>query len=162
MANVTQAVYAAEWALRSMLDHSHEAPTVQIHGSVLTLPIERKFADLNSIQAYVDAVLQLNWIKETYPRASLPVTVRERRGQELAHYERLTATVAIPPYERGQAWAMREIVVLHELAHHLATESGHGPNFTEVFVNLVKELMGAEVGFILHSLYMEEGVSVGT
>ena len=156
--NVTQAVYRAEWALRFMLDNAGTSPSVTIHGSTLTLPVERRFGNLANVQTYCDKVLALNWVQAKYPRALRPVVVRERKGQEKAHYERMRAVIAVPPYERGKAWAMREIVVLHELAHHLDTGYGHGVTFTATYEDLVTELIGPEAGFILRALYYDEGV----
>jgi len=42
--------------------------------------------------------------------------------------ERAGATVAVPTYGSGTGWALRELVILHELAHHLADdgEVAHG------------------------------------
>jgi putative metallohydrolase (TIGR04338 family) len=161
VANVTDAVYTAEHGLRAMLDRSHDAPTVCVHGSTLTLPVERKFACLESIQRYIDAVLNLNWVKAQYENAQHPIKVRERQGQRYAHYEPWTHVIAIPPHERNRAWAMRELVVLHELAHHLDTGRGHSETFTDTFVTLVSELMGPEAGFVLRTLFYDENVRVG-
>lgn len=149
-------MYRAENILNEMLERSHDAPTVQMYGSTFTLPIERKFASVESIQTYVDAVLALNWVRKQFPRALDPVAVRVRKGQEMAYYERWNRVIAIPVINR---WAMREMVVLHELAHHLSS-GGHGKEFIDAFVVLVSELMGTEAGFILRGLFYDEGVGL--
>lgn len=155
-----QAVYAAEHRLEQMFDSSYDFPKVEIYGSTLTLPIERKFADLSSVQRYVNSVLGLNWVRERYVRANKPVRVRERKGHTKAHYESWDHIIALPLHEQNKAWALREVVVLHELAHHLCGASGHGPQFCGILVTLMREIIGPEAGFILQCLYHDEGVEV--
>lgn len=159
-------VYQAESLVRRVLDRADAgSPTVQLHGSTLTMPIERRFASVESMQRYVDLVLRLNWVRTAWPgRAGVPVTVRERRGQTSAHYERATATIAIPPHEHNRAWAMRELVLLHEVAHHLAPSRiapSHGPEFVDRFTTLVTEIVGPEAGLLLRSAMHDCGVRVG-
>ena len=52
-------VYEAEHLVRTMFDRADQRGlrTVDMLGSTLTLPVERKFASLDSVQTYVDAVL---------------------------------------------------------------------------------------------------------
>ena len=157
-------VYAAEQLVRRVYDLADRSDcrTLNIHGSHITLPIERRFADTNSIQRYLDLVTNLSWVRDEWPRAAVPLRVRARAGQRAAHYERHTATIAIPPYESNQAWAMREFVVLHELAHHLAPDAAaaaHGPEFVDRCSRLVTELIGAEAGLLLRSTMHSEGVT---
>ena len=147
-------VYAAEQLVRSMLDRALKLgiQTIELHGSTITVPVERRFGDIASIQRYVDAVLALNWVRDEWPRqAATPVTVRARAGQRAAHYEQHPPTIAIPPWVAGRAWAMREMVVLHELGHHLAVGEGHGPEFVATYTRLVTEVIGAEAGLLLTS-----------
>src|SRR5438045_7489049 len=105
-------VYAAEdaWALH--LDAARRgARRAQIAGSSVLLPEERHFGTLTSAQQYVDHVLS---------GQDLPaVRLRERRGQQRAHWE-APATIALPVPLHGTPWAMREAVLLHEVAHHVA------------------------------------------
>ena len=53
-------------------------------------------------------------------RSRCALTVRARRGVTAAHYENAAGagTIAVPD-RRPADWAMRELVVLHEVAHHL-------------------------------------------
>lgn len=154
-------VYAAEQQVRLLFDsaESHNVRTVQVQGSTLTLPVERKFGSVESVQSYVDAVLALNWVRERYA-APTPVAVRARRGQALAHYDALPPTIAVPLHERNRAWALREMVVLHEIAHHLAPSSAsHGRQFVDCFIELVTEIIGPEAGLVLRSA-MHENAAV--
>ena len=153
-----QGIYSAEQKLRSMLDRS-DAP-VEIFGSTITLQSDRKFGDVQAVQRYVDSVLSLNWVRSRWTQAWVPVRVRERRGAAKAHYEGWSAVIAVPPHEKGGSWAMREIVVLHEIAHHLSRGEyySHGPKFVEAFTELVEEIMSSQAAFLLRALLHEEGV----
>jgi putative metallohydrolase (TIGR04338 family) len=96
-------------------------------------------------------------------RTVLPVHVRRRSGQKFAHYEHMTRTFAIPDHQNSSGWAMREIVILHELSHHLATRGeSHGSAFTSTFLHLVREVMGPEVGLLLTDAYTQHDVRFGT
>lgn len=160
-------VYEAESMVRVIFDRADERNlrTVDLHGSTLTLPIERKFASLESVQSYVDAVLNLNWVRESWPAAGTVVHVRERSGTGASHYERDTRTIAVPLHRRNEAWALRELVVLHELAHHFEPEGSdlpaHGGHFVDRFVTLVSEIIGHEAGFVLRASMLDTGVRVG-
>ncbi|MCE5291664.1 MAG: TIGR04338 family metallohydrolase [Nocardiaceae bacterium] len=167
-------VYDAEKLVRAMFDNvaSSSRREVQLHGSTITLPIERRFASVESVQHYVDRVLSLNWVRNTWPEAAIPVTVRSRAGQTAAHYEPQSATIAVPPGQPGRVWAMRELVVLHELAHHLAprtpngapqssSDSPHGPAFLGRLLTLVSELIGAEAAFVLRVTLHDCGAQEG-
>ncbi|EME66538.1 hypothetical protein G352_04310 [Rhodococcus ruber BKS 20-38] len=154
------AVYEAESLVRTMFDRADERGlrVVELAGSQVTLPVERRFASLESVQAYVDAVLALNWVRARWPRASVRARVRARAGNSAAHYESDCATIALPEHHANTAWAFRELVVLHELAHHLdpsdpddPTEPPHGPAFVDRFLTLVGEIVGPEAAFALRA-----------
>lgn len=154
-------LYGAENEVRRMLDLAVEHPTVAFHGSTLTLSPDRKFGDLTGVQRYVDRVLGLNWVRSSFPYATKPITVRERKGQEKAHYEPLRHVIAVPPnIGHRSSWAMREIVVLHEVAHHLAPYTSHGPQFAAAFLELVDGLMTPEAAFLLRTAFLANGVEI--
>ena len=152
-----QAVYRAEDAIAETLK---QGGTIEHQGSRLTLEAERQFGDLASIQTYVDRVLALRTIA-SLERASTPVTVRERRGNAKAHYERATATIAVPGH-RHTGWAMRETVVLHELAHHLDPHPvpAHGPSYTATLVHLYEKVMSPEAAHLLRVQMWDTGVLI--
>jgi putative metallohydrolase (TIGR04338 family) len=88
--------------------------------------------------------------------------VRSRRGLNAAHYEVSgeTAVIAVPA--GTQRWAMRELVVLHEIAHHLCpVEPAHGGEFVSTLCELAEVVMGPEVGHVLRVVYAKEGVRLG-
>lgn len=156
-------VYDAENLVHRIFDRSAEFPVIEVAGSQLTLPVERHFATLESVQAYVDAVLALAPVRAQWSRAEVPVVVRERRGQQQADYQRLTAVLAVPLHAGNRAWALRELVILHELSHHLADaeEEPHGPAFTERLLALTGEVVGEEAAFLLRTTMWDNGVRIG-
>ncbi|MDT4913698.1 MAG: hypothetical protein QOC66_2826 [Pseudonocardiales bacterium] len=155
-------LYEAEGVLARMIDRRVDFPVAEAFGSRVTVPDDRKFGDIDSVQRYVDAVLALDWVRRAAPgRAALPVRVRARAGATKAEYEFATHTIAVPPHRVGGRWAMRELVVLHELTHHLAPDAGHGPEFAAQLLELVEELVGVEAAFLLRSSLIDSGVHLG-
>lgn len=136
---------------------SHSQRDIDFFGARLTLPPEARFASVESVQRYVDEVLAL--VDNRWPAG--PVTVRARRGATAAHYEcdGDRATIAVPDDRNGSAWAMRELVILHELAHHLCPQDGpaHGHEFVTLYPELAGLAMGPEVEFVLRTVYAREG-----
>ena len=157
------AFYHAENLVLGMFDRASDFRAVHLAGSTVTLPVERRFASVESVQDYVDAVLALPWVRETWPQATTPVTVRRRTGSAKAHYHRAGAVIALPGHVANHAWALRELVVLHELAHHLTdpAEADHGAAFAGTLVELVSDVIGAEAGFALRVTLLDAGVAVG-
>ncbi|GGL39087.1 hypothetical protein GCM10011588_62190 [Nocardia jinanensis] len=164
-------VYDAEQLVRSIFDRAAEfgQRTVEVHGSRLTLPVERKFASVDSVQRYCDRVLALSWVAATWARAGVPLRVRARAGTVAAHYESEGSVLAVPVDAersgRGRtAWALRELVVLHELAHHLEPRPGavaaHGPGFCGRYLELAEGVIGPEAGLLLRMTFHDCGVRV--
>ncbi|WP_328389404.1 TIGR04338 family metallohydrolase [Nocardia sp. NBC_00416] len=166
-------VYDAEQLVRVIFDRAAEFGhrTIELHGSRLTLPDERKFASVESVQRYCDRVLALGWVASNWARAGVPIRVRARAGTVAAHYESDPAVLAVPVHadraSRGgrSAWALRELVVLHELAHHLeprpAAVAAHGPGFCGRYVELVDGVIGPEAGLLLRVTLHDCGVRLG-
>lgn len=161
-------LYAAEDQIARMLDRASGrsaggGSTVEFHGSRLTLPVERRFADVASVQRFVDAVLSLASVRARWGVLP-PVTVRERAGQRAAHYEP-PGGIAVPARER---WALRELVVCHEIAHHVADHTAqragggdrarHGPPFPDCYAALVGHVIGPEVELLLRGAFHQSGV----
>ncbi|MDI9901879.1 TIGR04338 family metallohydrolase [Rhodococcus sp. IEGM 1409] len=155
------AVYEAETLVRTMFDRADERGlrSVEVMGSTITLPVERKFGSVESVQTYCDQLLGLNWVRETWPRATVSVSVRSRAGNAAAHYS--NDVIAVPD-DRDGRWALREFVVLHELAHHLgdpaSDEASHGPEFVDRYTRLVGEIIGPEATFVLRAMFLAGGV----
>lgn len=152
-------VYAAENILARLYSRAVESenPVVTINGVTVTLPPEARFASVESIQAYVDRVLAMPAVREEFgDAATRPVRVRRRRGSKAAHY--CAGEIAIPDQHDGK-WAMRELVVLHELAHHLARIGGHGPRFANTMLTLFGLVLGPETELIGRMLFADGQVS---
>jgi putative metallohydrolase (TIGR04338 family) len=154
-------VYAAEEFVRTLFDRAaeHGSPTVQFFGAQLTLPPEGRFGSVASVQRYIDDVLALPAVRQHWPELP-PVRVRARRAATAAHYENRggAGVIAVPDRDTAD-WAMRELVVLHEVAHHLCpAQPSHGPEFVATLCTLAELVMGPEVGHVLRVVYAEEGV----
>lgn len=153
-------VYAAEEFVRTLFDRAAERGNrvVDFFGTALTLPPEARFATVESVQRYIDDVLALTAVRHRWPEAN-GLTVRARRGATAAHYERDRAGAAIAVPDQRTGWALRELVVLHEIAHHLCdAEPAHGPEFVATFCDLAGVVMGPEVAHVLRVVYAKEGV----
>ena len=153
-------VYAAEEFVRTLFDRAGQRGnrSVDFFGTALTLPPEGRFASVSAVQRYVDDVLSHPGVRQRWPGAD-PLTVRARRAATAAHYERSDdgATIAVP--DRRTTWALRELVVLHEIAHHLSdAEPPHGHEFVATFCDLAAAVMGPEAGHVLRVVYSKEGV----
>ena len=142
----TRRVYDAEDTLLFMLDNGG---TVQFMGSSLTMPVERRFGDLEGVRRYLAAVRDLPW---GYPDVPAP-TVRLRRGHTKAQWE--NGVIALPDGIGRKGWAMREVVVLHEYAHHVtwhtAGVTGHGQQFQHVYLGLIENAVGPEAAFVVRA-----------
>jgi putative metallohydrolase (TIGR04338 family) len=162
-------VYAAEEFVRTLFDRSaqHGSGVIDFFGTQLTLPPEARFASVDAVRRYVEEVLALPAVLQRWPAVE-PVAVRARRGLTAAHYEpgsggqersdRGVATIAVP--ERHTSWALRELVVLHEIAHHLSpTGAPHGKEYVATMAELAGCVMGPEVQHVLRVIYSKEGVA---
>jgi putative metallohydrolase (TIGR04338 family) len=88
----------------------------------------------------------------------VPPSIRHRTGGTRAHYETAEGVIAIPS---DHMWAMRESVVLHEIAHHLCvtghSRALHDRHFTTTMLTLVREQMGHEAELLLRTGYQAAG-----
>ena len=155
-------VYAAEQFVRTLFDRAaqHSSRAIDFFGDPITLPPEARFGSMESVQRYIDEVLALPAVRTRWPQAG-DITVRPRRAATAAHYENRDGTGMIAVPERGAAgWAMRELVVLHEVAHHLTADRGpaHGPDFVATLCSLAAAVMGPELEHVLRVVYSKEGV----
>lgn len=148
-------VYGAEEFARTLFDRAaeHGSGVIDFFGTSLTLPPEARFGSVQDVQRYVDQVLALPSVQ------AAALTVRPRRGAKAAHYENRDGAGVIAVPEQTTRWALRELVVLHEVAHHLSPiDPPHGPEFAATFVELAGTVMGPEAGHVLRVLYAKHGV----
>jgi putative metallohydrolase (TIGR04338 family) len=154
-------VYAAEEFVRTLFDRAaeHGSRSVEFFGEQLTLPPEARFGSVPAVQRYVDDVLALPAVRQQWPKIA-PLTVRARRASTAAHYENRDGTgiIAVPDLATAD-WAMRELVVLHEIAHHLCgARPAHGSAYVATLRTLAELVMGPELGHVLRVVYAKEGV----
>ena len=154
-------VYAAEEFVRTLFDRAaeHGSSSVEFFGTQLTLPPEGRFGSLAAVRRYVNDVLALPAVQREWPGVA-PLRVRARRASTAAHYENRDGAGVIAVPQRDDAdWAMRELVVLHEIAHHLCdVQPAHGPQYVTTLCTLTELVMGPEVGHVLRVVYAKEGV----
>ena len=157
-------VYRAEDAWGDRLDAARlGAARATVAGSSVLLPAERRLGSLEAAAAYAARVLALPAVVEAFGTVE-PPALRTRKGLRAAHWE-APGTVALPVPAHGEPWALRETVLLHELAHHLGETTGrsrgHRPPFPAVVLLLVEAVLGAEAAFALRVEYGEHDVEVG-
>lgn len=158
-------VYRAEDAWAARLDAARRgAPLATVGGSAVLLPAERRFGTLDSAASYAARVLALPEVRALAGDLAVP-ELRTRRGQRAAHWEP-PGVIALPLPTHGEPWALRESVLLHELAHHVLSRIGvaapHAAPFPAVVLLLVEAALGPEAVLALRVDYGREGVEVGS
>jgi putative metallohydrolase (TIGR04338 family) len=157
-------VYRAEDAWGARLDAARlGARLARIGGSQLVLPAERRFGTLEAVEGYSRRVLALPEVVGLAGSLT-PPRLRVRQGTRSAHWEQ-PGVMALPVPPHGEPWALRETVVLHELAHHVGELGGlcrgHRPPFPAVVLLLVTAVLGDEAALALRVHYGQEKVEVG-
>lgn len=106
------------------------------------------------IQAYVEEVLAMGWQRWRAGHSG-PVEVRIVHG--------LTAENGTALYRSGSIYvppAVEEIIVLHELGHHLSPAlPPHGDQFVTVFLDLIERVMNKAAAQTLRECLATEGIS---
>ena len=155
-------VYDAEHLVHRIFDRSAEYPVVEVAGSRITLPVERRFGSIDAVQRYVDGVLALPWVAATWDRARHRCGSGNGAGEAQAHYQRVGSIMAVPGYRAGSGWALRELVILHELAHHLATAS-RSPrrSLCRPTADVGRRIVGPEAALLLRVTMLDVGVEIG-
>ncbi|MFL6091260.1 MAG: DUF2786 domain-containing protein [Aeromicrobium sp.] len=151
-----RATYQAENRLNRWLASANPGITVDL---VTYEPeVEGRFVGPADVQRYVDRVLEhLRDAGKDYGGAEREdVRVRARHGHTRAVYS--FGVIAIPPFEVGGSWALRELVVLHEIAHHLDGSGGHGAGFRATFIRLLEDIGRPVWAELLHLAFASEGL----
>lgn len=128
---------------------------------------EPRFTRPEEVQPFVDAVLarlqaQAKQFGSRYGgRESRHVRVSPMHGFTRATYS--NGWISIPVRERGGAWALRGLVVVHELAHHLNIGDGaiidqHGDGFRTTMLQLLEDIGWVEIAAMLQAALREVGV----
>ena len=128
---------------------------VAFHGTLMTPEQDRKFGQVPDISRYLSWLRSKNWGHGDVPAP----TVRVRRGATKATWQ-APGVIAIP----DAAWARRELVVLHEYAHHVVwfgsgqSDNSHGPQFCRMFADLVRNAVGQSTGLLLTDAFYRAGL----
>ena len=170
-------VYRAEDAWAARLDAARSGARLAIvAGSAVLLPAERRFGTLEGAASYLARVVALPATVACWGVLPTPV-LRLRAGAAKAHWEP-PGVIAVPVPVHGEPWALRETVLLHELAHHVVHHAvladplagrqigggrqiGHGPGFPAALLALVVIVLGEEAALALRVAYGDERVEVG-
>ena len=142
------AVYQAEDSVASVMRRAHRA--VRVGRSVITLPEEVRFGSLEAVQGFVDAVLADATRSGRFADRG-PVVVQARRGFRMATYSQ--GRINIPAADPRGRWALTRSVVLHEVAHHLTGEPGHGSAFRATLVELYARHVSSGAAELLAHLF---------
>ena len=133
-------VYAVEHAVTDIMDRG---ALVNFHGSTLDFSLnpDIKFAQPIDAQRWVDLV----W--SSLDRTDPPPMVRAGKGHRRAYYTHSTHTITLP----RDRWALRALVVGHELTHAIVGRSGrdHGPEFRREYIDIVRRFVSPEAALIL-------------
>ncbi len=157
-------VYRAEDAWAARLDAARQgAALATVGGSAVLLPAERRLGSLDAARDYAARVVALPEVVAAVGAVE-PPALRTRRGARSAHWEP-PGTIALPVPQHGEPWALRETVLLHELAHHLGETSGrcrgHRPPYPALVLLLARAVLGDEAALALRIEYGEHDVEVG-
>lgn len=151
-------VYAAEALVLGLFDRASSNRIAEIAGTQLTLPAEAMFASVDAVREHVARIVAMPSVRAEFPRAAVPVSVRARRGFRAAEYRPTLAEIAVPVSSKGR-WAMRELVVLHEVAHHLDDSGGpaHGPGFVRTLIEVAGLVLGPEAALVYRVIFADSG-----
>ena len=130
--------------------------------------VEPRFSNPDEVPPFVQRVLarlraQSKEFGSRYRgRERRDVMVVAGRGHTKATYR--SDIISLPERDAGGAWALRALVVLHELAHHLNTGvdgaiiDHHGEGFRATFVRLLEDIGWTETAAMLLIAYEEIGL----
>ena len=153
--------YAVEDELAVVLDNGGP---YDFYGSTLDVHADKKFQNTSEVKFYVNI-----WAGQM--GMMVPPRVRRSRRGNRAAYRGLTHTISLPP----EAWSMRSLVVIHELAHaavHKLIDEperqrcyvygyppedvpAHGVEWQQIYVDAVRSLISREAALILQSGFCE-------
>lgn len=144
----TEQLYQAE----SRLVRWVEQGTVRLDGMTWMPEPDPLFRDVPEVARFCERACD---------RLGVPrVTVRARKGPKQAHYLPGAMEIAVPTAQVGGAWALRGLVVIHELAHHVVAVGGvreggpHGATFRTRLMHAL-DVLGYPVQATLLRLALE-------
>lgn len=94
----------------------------------------RLFHHLGEVRAYVAELVDSDWWAGRWPEIDA-IPVGRSRSERMTGY-------AVDGTAEIRLAALREPVVLHEIAHVVTPGAGHGPAFVDALLALVRERLG--------------------
>lgn len=94
----------------------------------------RVFRDLREVRAYVDELVASDWWADRWPHIDAIPVGRTRSGRFGGY--------AVEGAGEIRLGSLREPVLLHEIAHVVSPGTGHGPDFVNNLLALVRERLG--------------------
>ena len=123
----------------------------------------RMFKDMRGVHKYARRIVKHRWFQKRWPDIA-SINPRKIRCDSNAHGWYAGGGVIAIQIPKAM-WAMKEAVVLHEVAHGLTEyEFGvnktawHGREFVKIFTSLVQHYMGTEAARELRSSLKEHHV----
>lgn len=125
--------------------------TMSDSGASWPIPVEKMFETILEVQSYVDRLQADPAVQSAWPRKTRRIIVeeyltgRESEGvyQRTAEYR--SGRLRLPPHgAHGRSQYLRELWVLHELAHYYDSDKGtsrHGPGFVHAYTTLISAAM---------------------
>jgi len=106
--------------------------------------------DVADLQKYVDSITSSKWFIDKFNYNS--IKVKDGRGRRSA--------CATKYYIKLPVWSRYKLCILHEVAHTITpyNYAGHGREFANNFLVLVRHFMGKEPYFELKSLFKQHRV----
>jgi len=125
----------------------------------------KEFDSLAEIQVWVDKIVASRWWKNRSPFKY--VRIMSGQVNALAAWSRPRGKRLYVPTLKLPKWARRELVILHELCHHMTDPSphhrryaDHGPEFCKNLLALVKRWMGQDAATDLRASFKTSGVKI--
>jgi len=98
----------------------------------------RRFTDLGEVRAYVTELIDSQWWGDRWPHVEAIPVAGTRSGRVGGYAVAVEGAGEIRLARR----ALREPVLLHEIAHVVTPGAGHGPAFVGALLALVRERLG--------------------
>lgn len=171
-----KSTYAAEDMVASWLD-AVDPETGEVHvtlnaggkqSRVFHPETEPRFSEVRDVGVFVRMVLdrlvaQSKLTGTNYRgREHKTVAVEAHWGWKKAKY--VAGSIYLPHRQSGGAWALRGLVVLHELAHHLNTGvdgaiiDAHGEGFRRTYLQLLEDIGWTEISGMMRVAFHEVGL----
>ena len=107
----------------------------------------------------VRALVSLIETRSFYPARKRGIIVSSTLGNARAFYSAGTIHLPVITDPNGR-WAWTDLVICHEVAHHIAPEDGHGKVFTYRLLQILESIGRSRLAAALREQYDLNGVAV--